>query len=326
MLKGPFIAVFTLILGVYLCSCKKQEQVNFSYTTYAISSQIKLQNSYWTDPNTGYVCGGLRNEIGKIFKTIDGGNSWNELYSTPSRSLYDICFINDSMGYCCGENFFFLQTVDRGKTWKEYDFKGQPPSYDMVTLRNIYINKNVMVVSGGDNFNKGLIINFVNNNFTPYYSHRDSEMRSALSFNNNITFLVFGYGYAFESNDTVKTFKPTKLTGDFYTSACAIDNTSGYCCGYDGGIYKTTDAGNSWQKQSDVNRLFKTRVHLNAIYFVNANNGWCVGDNGVMMHTSDGNTWEKVELKTTDNLFSVRKKGTNALVVSSSGGNLYEFN
>lgn len=325
MRKRPFISVFTLILGLFLISCKKEKKVVFSYTEHLVSDEIKLQNSFWLNTNTGFSCGGIKSEKGKIFKTTNGGIQWNEVYSGGSRSLYDIYFINDTIGYCCGEGFTLLFTKDGGVTWGQYPFPAQPPAYDIVTLRHIYLNNNVMVISGGDNFNKGLVINFVNNSFTPYFSHRDAEIRSCLSFDNNNSFIVFGYGYAFRSKDTVKTFQPVQLTGDFFTGSCNLNNSTGYVCGYDGGIYQTSDGGGSWKKQLDVNRLLKTRIHLNAITFLAPDNGWCIGNNGVVLHSDNGSDWKKVEFNSTDDLLSIRKRG-NSVVITSSKGKLYEFN
>jgi photosystem II stability/assembly factor-like uncharacterized protein len=50
-----------------------------------------------------------------------------------------------------------------------------------------------------------------------------------------------------------------------------------------GHILYSDDQGESWT-QADVN----TRLHLNSVTFIDANNGWVVGEDLVILHTKDG--------------------------------------
>ncbi len=66
---------------------------------------------------TGFT-GRLNN--GVVYKTIDGGGSWNSVFST-SANITTICFVNIDTGYV-GAYFgsiynMILRTFDGGQTW-----------------------------------------------------------------------------------------------------------------------------------------------------------------------------------------------------------------
>ena len=81
----------------------------------------------FTGPETGYVGGQFHRgragpDTGKIFKTTDGGRSWdlilNTLLPAPVNGIFEVDFINKKEGLAFGkweENM--LRTTDGGKTW-----------------------------------------------------------------------------------------------------------------------------------------------------------------------------------------------------------------
>jgi photosystem II stability/assembly factor-like uncharacterized protein len=316
---------FLIILAISGISCKKKAKVVESYNTYTISSGQKINNTCWLSNFTGFACGGERSTSGKIYKTIDGGANWNEVSSNTGYALYDICFINDSIGYCSGEKFQMLYTLNSGKTWQNFAFAWKPGNYENCTLRNLTKINNRVLVTGGDNYNVGITFQFSYNQFYYVYSHPDNELRGSMSFNDG-NYFVFGYGYAFKSKDSLKTYQPINLTNDFFTGSCAINNSLGYVCGYNGGIYTTKNAGHDWEKLENVNNLLSSRDHFNSIFFTDELHGWCVGNTGLILNTTNGKDWKKVEYTGKENLLSIRLKSGNTVVVSTSDGQLLEFN
>jgi photosystem II stability/assembly factor-like uncharacterized protein len=81
----------------------------------------------FTGPKTGYVGGQFRRgragpDTGKIFKTTDGGRSWDLILNTPLPApvsgIWEIDFINKKEGLALGEwGKNTLRTTDGGKTW-----------------------------------------------------------------------------------------------------------------------------------------------------------------------------------------------------------------
>ena len=311
------ISLFINLL-ISLVSCKKSEiTINFTALNSPVTQRIN--QTLWTSPNTSFLCGGKLHETGYVYKSMDGGQNWSLKHSTNIQ-LFSIFFINDSVGYACGEDLYLARTTNGGETWNKFNYPFSAPSYDVVDLKKIFGDENFMMVVGGENFNKGVSLRFVNDGFSWNFYHFDHELRSGINYSNNNA-VLFGYGCAFNSNDTGKTYSPINLTGDFYSDACYIDGVT-YTCGYNGGIYSSADNGVTWNQIADANKIMKKRIHLNSICMIDKNNGYCVGDNGVILSTSNGNDWKKCKSEFTCNFLNITLDKNQNYIVSSETGNI----
>jgi hypothetical protein len=57
----------------------------------------------------------------------------------------------------------------------------------------------------------------------------------------------------------------------------------GWCVGYNGAIFNTTNGGEDWESQ-----LSPTSNLLYSVWFTSSNVGWAVGGNGTILHTING--------------------------------------
>jgi photosystem II stability/assembly factor-like uncharacterized protein len=75
----------------------------------------------FVDDNTGYVVG----EYGSVYKTENGGNSWqscrlgNSVFTDQTKLFRDIAFLDASTGFLVGTNNMIFRTTDGGKVWKK---------------------------------------------------------------------------------------------------------------------------------------------------------------------------------------------------------------
>jgi photosystem II stability/assembly factor-like uncharacterized protein len=71
------------------------------------------------DENIGYSIGG--GSIGDVFKTEDGGTTWNKLGFYHLEALNTVCFIDKNIGFISGGYNYrkTLKTIDGGATWNE---------------------------------------------------------------------------------------------------------------------------------------------------------------------------------------------------------------
>ena len=94
------------------------------------------------DTNTVFVCG----QNGVILKTVDGGDTWQELYRQEGRELCKIAFFDQNVGYAGGNdgvnNGVLMRTTDGGETWEDVNntivFKND--YQDLVKSYHIYNN------------------------------------------------------------------------------------------------------------------------------------------------------------------------------------------
>ncbi len=94
---------------------------NWYEVTVSTDNQNELNDQYWLDSNTGFLCG--RNVL---VKTTDGGNTWNNIFanilpiSNGVNALLSIYFVNDQVGWIGASNVDhknIYKTTDGGASW-----------------------------------------------------------------------------------------------------------------------------------------------------------------------------------------------------------------
>jgi photosystem II stability/assembly factor-like uncharacterized protein len=61
-----------------------------------------------------FACG----EMGKVVKTLNGGETWSEQEVLNTNNLKKIYFLDENFGFAGGENGALIRTIDGGKTWE----------------------------------------------------------------------------------------------------------------------------------------------------------------------------------------------------------------
>ena len=322
-MKNTILFVFTLFL-LTIYSCKKSG-IDVDYTILDIHEDMNVQKLIFMNDIVGYACGGKKSEKGVIYKTTDAGNSWTKQYSNISQCVYDIQFVNDTIGYACGENLLLLKTMDGGNHWV-VQTPNQPLQGYSGTLHSIYcVDANTVYAAGGANFSVGITYKTYNGGGEWIYNTFDHELRSVW-FTNKYTGFYAGYGTVFETNDSAFSFQTLNSKDDFYTSLYFTDSRTAFACGYNGGIYKTTDAGINWEEELKNNNDIARTRHFNDIRFWNTTTGYAVGNTGLIVYTDNsGSDWSAITKLNSDNYYSVCTRG-NKVFVTSQGGKIYRLN
>jgi photosystem II stability/assembly factor-like uncharacterized protein len=100
--------------------------------------------------------------------------------------------------------------------------------------------------------------------------------------------------------DVAATIAPSFIKEDLYR-ASFVSPDEGWVVGTFGSIYRTSDGGQSWEKQRTgiLGPLF-------SVSFADAEHGWAVGKAGVILHTGDGGrSWREQSRPGGKHLFSV---------------------
>lgn len=74
-----------------------------------------LADSFLLDPNLGWAV----TSAGDIFKTADGGQSWETLAAPVKGNLTSVTFFDANVGWVLGASSLALRTVDGGRTWAD---------------------------------------------------------------------------------------------------------------------------------------------------------------------------------------------------------------
>lgn len=91
------------------------------------------QNGFFADTSRGWLSWNYLGD-GYIKQTSDGGQNWQIVLNTPDIWLWEIDFVNDSIGWVCGaDNYsitnqqgYIYKTTDGGLTWQQQTSVSQP--------------------------------------------------------------------------------------------------------------------------------------------------------------------------------------------------------
>ena len=86
------------------------------------------------------------------------------------------------------------------------------------------------------------------------------------------------------------------LNGVFF-----VDQNTGWVCGSNGTILKTTNGGANW-----IRKTSGTQEKFRDIFFSNPDNGWVSGNSGIILHTvNGGDSWQTQEIDTDQHLYAI---------------------
>jgi photosystem II stability/assembly factor-like uncharacterized protein len=205
---------------------------------------------------------------GAIFRTEDGGVSWQQLNSsTTLANLLGISFTDARTGTIVGSDGAILHTTDGGASWAS-----QWPAYFYTLFGVSFTDANTGTVVGA--------------NFTmaapgsPYGADSGRILRTT---------------------DGGATWKLQYAGGYALYGVSFMDANTGMAVGQNGTIMRTTDGGGTWNAQSSG-----TTNGLWAITFIDAKTAIVAGDSGTILRTTNtGVTWTPLATDTRATLWGI---------------------
>ncbi len=178
---------------------------------------------------------------------------WAQLSSGETVALNEIRFINNT-GFVCGNLGKILKTINGGLSWAD---KSTTSSYTIKTLY-VFDSLNAIVGVGGSGTSGSFILFITSDGGSNWNQISTSHAGTCIL--NSIYFI-------------------NSLTGWF----CGYSNNTGG----ESVICITTNGGTTWTAQT-----ITLSTPLNNIFFIDANNGWCVGNSGIASRTvNSGLVW-----------------------------------
>lgn len=272
----------------------QQVEINPSIEDFTVTAVQYL------DQDIGFVSGtvsSISNSEHYILKTVNGGNTWEQVYSHPFNSNRHIYFHNDSIGFAVGPHMYWnmiLRTADGGETWHETN----------MAIAALYLNSFVFSDDGtglcvGD---RGYILksndwgqNWENSN---EYQCRASIINDAQIIDDSIVYLASkGYGGGIPSGSIYKSTDAGNSWNQVFplwpmTDIYFLNPLYGFVCGSSyGEVYKTIDGGETWSTHEiDFDDLTTT-----SLCFINEQVGFVGGNDGqsskIYKTIDGGNNW-----------------------------------
>lgn len=217
-------------------------------TKFSIGFNKHYTSIFFVNENVGF----LTCYDGSILKTTDSGETWNEININYDLPLYDITFINESIGFAVGGNAscggtgctvpgsIVLKTIDGGESWIKQE---------------IYSDKSELHLVKFASDSKGFAI---------------------------------GYGTNLITIDAGITWEPypTNFRGYVYELQFISENV-GFLSGIKGILYKTIDGGASW-----VDISLDISYQLYTVGFQTEEIGYIGSYKKLMKTTDGGVSWE----------------------------------
>lgn len=322
MLK--YLLPITIVILLF-SSCKKKEPAEMSLNTMDVGEDITLFKARFLNDSVGFACGGERDQFGHIYKTTDGGQIWKKTVIEFSKCIYDVYFLNDSVGYAGGDFLYLYKTKDGGDNWYIPWWKeGELPQHEIdrpAIKRFEFLNDSAGYFVAGHNYNAGVIYQTIDGGKNWAYEIFPNELKGlSISTNNEVYFS--GYGYVGKTCNGNLDCNQIDLKGDFYVAVETFSDNSILLAGNNGGIYKSTDNGNSWGEKISPNKNFNKRVAFNDMKF-HKNIGYAVGNYGFIMKSTDrGETWTDYSLGNELHLYSITYSN-NKFYISSEEGKIF---
>jgi len=225
-----------------------------------------LYKVFFINENIGWIVGSST----RIFKTINGGTTWQMQNANVVSSLYDVQFINENTGWSVGSNRTILKTIDGGTNWVAQMYLGVDNMYsvsfvnDSIGLVGSSWGKIFKTTDGGTNWIEIDSIG-VNNNFT-HIQFTDA----------NTGYIGDHCGNILRTTDGGSTWTLIDLDTSHSQSISGLqmlNNTTGWCATSSGGgaIYKTTN-GYSWHRVIELPIL----TNFKDLSFINDSTGWAL--------------------------------------------------
>jgi photosystem II stability/assembly factor-like uncharacterized protein len=174
--------------------------------------------------------------FGAIYRTTDGGQTFRKLETPTEKSLYDISFADEKVGWVVGRRGFIIRTGDGGDSWTEQRTPRQPAQH-IFAVSAISPERAWAVGEWGGR----------------YETFDGGETWIDRSFLVNESHTSFQYLTEFELE---RYYKGEKIYDDLYLNdVFFLDEMNGWVIGEYGLTYWTADGGATWEKGEIVGEL-----------------------------------------------------------------------
>lgn len=266
-----------------------------------------LKSVYFVNEQIGYVISNAN-----LFKTTDGGNTWNQPCAGFTYIINKVYFIDENIGIIVGHEGKIYRTTDGGGTWSnaitgtnsynfyDVDFSNSTTGYAVGTEGSIFLT-----TDGGQNWN---II----------YTYGSNPLKVVVAPYNQYGYAAGEFTTFFRSTDGGINWGEETIDSLYshFSGMQFISDLEGWMSGSGGFILHTSDGGENWTQQTT-----NTTLDLNDLWSTNYLNVYAVGEAGTMLKTTDGGSnWTPYYVPTQADLHSVFFVDFNVgFVVGDSG-------
>lgn len=255
-----------------------------NWTFSILDINIKLTGIDFTSTLNGWISGyDISLQVGKIYKTTNGGINWILNFST-SNELNKIKFINENSGWSDG-GYGLFKTTNGGVNWNLVNNYAYSKDFTFKDSLNGIIVGDYTYGSTLYGFTKKTTNGGIN--FANLFEYRDSIINSVNFCNSNTGFASGNKGKILKTtNFGDNWFNITNSSNNDLNSIFFQNDSIGWSVGKGGEILKTNNQGLNW---SQLNSGSGSDLVLGQ--FLNLNTSFLSGQKLVLKTSNGGNNW-----------------------------------
>jgi serine/threonine-protein kinase len=246
-----------------------------------------------------------------------GSSEWSKLNSQTEQNLNAVYFVDDSLGYACGDTGTVIKTTNGGALWSPV----QVPAYK----RNI---KDIIFTRDGRGFMIGtgglfLTCDYNGAPWTPkdsakiFYNPANMPRFFKFIVVNNSIFLLAYNGCIFRSKNNGYTWENIQTTEYQFLNMTFTDENNGYVIGRGGLILNTSDAGDSWKMLDQF-----SDAHFKDIDFAGSEFGFVIGGDKIFATVNAGQSWIQKTNNKSNALSKIKHLGNTIWLIACEDGKI----
>ncbi len=202
---------------------------------------------------------------------------WNFQNSGVSTNLYSCFALNQDLCWISGANGVIIKTTNGGASWVQ---KPSGTSYSISFVHFFDQNEGIVAGSGGTvkkSYDGG-------ETWESISSGTFNRIQEGFFVNDSVGYLIGDSGILLYTINRGNTWSNSVIASENFSFIYFVDENVGLATTeWTGQIWKTTDAGNTWNLKQIIGNYSVWQIH-----FVDENNGWVVGEYGTIANTMDG--------------------------------------
>ncbi|MBN1560784.1 T9SS C-terminal target domain-containing protein [candidate division KSB1 bacterium] len=265
-----------------------------------------FRDLFFLNQDTGWVVG----DAGAIYKTTDGGGSWQQLNTPTREELHCLYFFDELNGWIGGGANYDAQlfrTTDGGESWRRVSL---PISTKLLALT--FVNSQL----GFAGNTHGHILRTTDGGESWQSQRLKWDEIYRISFaNERVGWITTGYG-VLKTTDGGETWSDVSPGPAIDTKALYVFSENAVIVGgYADYVHKTVDGGKTWDQYS-----LPFKKTMTAMAFYNDSVGTAVSWGNMMRTTDGGRSWEATDYLTgSENIIAT---GPNRALICGLRGEL----
>jgi len=278
-----------------------------------------LTSVYFLNSDTGFVG---KTSSAAMFKTVNGGLTWNQAFGYVGQGCFTIKFLNDTLGYAGSFNTLMYRTTNAGNTWAQQNILQTSEEITSIDFANLITGIAVSAgyilrTNNGVNWSSVFVSgsNFISTAISPQGSIIIGDQYAGLRTASN-------FGTTYTNSNSLSGLQDFRRINFF-------DAQNGWVAGDEQNVYKINNGGATWTNVNNTNyvepandmavisankiviatgygngkvdttanggatfteQILRATNELKAISFPSATNGYVVGNNGTAFKISNGGT------------------------------------